>query len=199
MSAGPVFLSDNVHLGNYVQYVKQHSTHNCHCRTASNRKTRVVKSDCFDKTWNIAFSDDSLLRQDTLNHIRITAQWPRLRSTRNWKSHSFIIIIIIIIIIEFFTSQLWLGTIHLPWDVVINRIRLGGLTCSLKSFLRDWTCAKNYRFLQLYIYVFGCKLSLIRLCDSDFGITPVDDITIGITYTTFCLLLLLLLLLLISG
>jgi hypothetical protein len=28
------------------------------------------------------------------------------------------------------------------------------------------------------IYVFGCKLSLFRLCDSDFGITPVDDITI---------------------
>ena len=31
------------------------------------------------------------------------------------------------------------------------------------------------------IYVFGCKLSLVTLCDSDFGITPVDDITIGIT------------------
>ena len=25
------------------------------------------------------------------------------------------------------------------------------------------------------IYVFGCKLSLSRLCDSDFGIIPVDD------------------------
>ena len=31
------------------------------------------------------------------------------------------------------------------------------------------------------VYVFGCKSSLLRLCDSDFGITPVDDITIGIT------------------
>ena len=29
------------------------------------------------------------------------------------------------------------------------------------------------------MYVFG-------LCDSDFGITPVDDITIGITCTVFC-------------
>ena len=47
-----------------------------------------------------------------------------------------IIIIIIIIIIEFLTSQLWLGNIHLSWDVVINRIRLGGLICSLKSFLQ---------------------------------------------------------------
>ena len=36
------------------------------------------------------------------------------------------------------------------------------------------------------IYVFGCKLSLVRLCDSDFGITPVDDITIGITFAAFC-------------
>jgi len=36
----------------------------------------------------------------------------------------------------FLTSQLWLGNIHLSWDVVINRIRLGGLICSLKSFLQ---------------------------------------------------------------
>ena len=35
------------------------------------------------------------------------------------------------------------------------------------------------------MYVFGYKLSLFRLCDSDFGITPVDDITIGITCTVF--------------
>jgi len=34
--------------------------------------------------------------------------------------------------------------------------------------------------------VFRCKLSLVRLCDSDFGITPVDDITIGITCAVFC-------------
>ena len=33
----------------------------------------------------------------------------------------------------------------------------------------------------IYIYVFGCKLRLVRLCDSDFGINPIDDITIGIT------------------
>ena len=36
------------------------------------------------------------------------------------------------------------------------------------------------------IYVLGCKVSLVRLCDSDFGITPVDDITIGITCAAFC-------------
>ena len=36
------------------------------------------------------------------------------------------------------------------------------------------------------IYVLGCKLSLVRLCDSDFGITPVGDITIGITWLAFC-------------
>ena len=55
-----------------------------------------------------------------------------------------IIIIIIIIIIEFLTSQLWLGNIHLFWNVVINRIRLGALICSC-------------------IYVFGCRLCLVRL------------------------------------
>jgi hypothetical protein len=36
------------------------------------------------------------------------------------------------------------------------------------------------------MYVFGCRLSLFRLCDSDFGITAVDDITIGITWAVFC-------------
>ena len=36
------------------------------------------------------------------------------------------------------------------------------------------------------IYVLGCKLSLVRLCDSDFGITPIDDIAIGITGAAFC-------------
>ena len=36
------------------------------------------------------------------------------------------------------------------------------------------------------IYVLGCRLSLIRLCDCDFGITPVDDITIAITCAAFC-------------
>ena len=34
--------------------------------------------------------------------------------------------------------------------------------------------------------VFGCRLSLLRLCASDFGITPVDDITVGITCTVLC-------------
>jgi len=44
------------------------------------------------------------------------------------------------------------------------------------------------------MYVFGRRLSLFRLCLSDYGITPVDDITNGITWVVFWLLLLLLLL-----
>jgi hypothetical protein len=36
------------------------------------------------------------------------------------------------------------------------------------------------------IYVLGCKLSRFRLCDSDFGITAVHNITIGITCAVFC-------------
>ena len=31
----------------------------------------------------------------------------------------------------------------------------------------------------IYMY-WGCKLSVVRLCDSDCGITAVDDITVGI-------------------
>jgi hypothetical protein len=62
-------------------------------------------------------------------------------------------------------------------------------------------CQELQIFAFVYTSVFGCRLSLFRLCDSDFGITPVDDITIGITCTVFCfhiehILLLLLLLLL---
>ena len=41
-------------------------------------------------------------------------------------------------------------------------------------------------FSYIYSYVFVCKLSLVRLCGSDFGITPVDDIAIGITCAAFC-------------
>ena len=99
---------------------------------------------------------------------------------------TIIIIIIIIIIIEFLTSQLRLGNIHLSWDVVINRIRLGGLICSLKSFLQLNMCQELQIFAVVYTYVVGCRLSLVRLCDSDFGIIPVDDITIGITCAAFC-------------
>ena len=36
------------------------------------------------------------------------------------------------------------------------------------------------------MYVLGCRLSLVRLCDSDFGFIPVDDITISITCAAFC-------------
>ena len=63
-----------------------------------------------------------------------------------------IIIIIIIIIIEFLTSQLWLGNIHLSWDVVINRIRLGGLICSLKSILQLNMCQELQISAAVYMY-----------------------------------------------
>ena len=42
-------------------------------------------------------------------------------------------------------------------------------------------CQELQIFAVVYTYVFGCRVSLVRLCDSDFGITPTDDITIGIT------------------
>ena len=68
-------------------------------------------------------------------------------------------IIIIIIIIKFLTSQLWLRNIHLSWDVVINKIRLGGLICSLKSFLQLNMC----QALQtLYLYV--CIRVQVKSC-----------------------------------
>jgi len=62
------------------------------------------------------------------------------------------IIIITIIIKVFLTSQLWLGNIHLSWDVVINRIRLGGLICILKSSLQLNMCQELQIFAVVYMY-----------------------------------------------
>ena len=59
---------------------------------------------------------------------------------------------IIIIIIEFLTCKLWLGNIHLSWDVVINRITLGGLVCSLKSFLQLKMCQELQIFAVVCMY-----------------------------------------------
>jgi len=58
----------------------------------------------------------------------------------------------IIIIIEFLTSQRWLGNIHLSWDAAINRIILGGLICSLKSFLQLSMCQELQIFAFVYMY-----------------------------------------------
>jgi len=62
------------------------------------------------------------------------------------------IIIIIIIIIEFLTSHLWLRNTHLSWDAAINRIRLGGLICSLKRFLQFNMCQELQIFAAVYMY-----------------------------------------------
>ena len=58
----------------------------------------------------------------------------------------------ITIIIEFLTSQLWLGIIHLSWDAVINSIRLGGLMCSSKIFLQLNMCQELQIFAVVYMY-----------------------------------------------
>jgi len=68
--------------------------------------------------------------------------------------------------------------------------------------LREFLNFKNFltiehvpRITDFYscVYVLGCKLCVVRLGDSDFGITPVYDITFWITCTALLLLLLLLL------
>ena len=73
-------------------------------------------------------------------------------NSKNNNTVENIIIIIIIIIIEFLASKLQLGNIHLSWDAVINRIRLGGLICSLKSFLQLNMCKELQIFAAVYMY-----------------------------------------------
>jgi len=53
---------------------------------------------------------------------------------------------------EFLTSQLSLGNIHLSWDVVITRISLGSLICNLKSFLQLNMCQELQIFAVVYMY-----------------------------------------------
>ena len=96
-----------------------------------------------------------------------------------------ILLVVVLLLSKCLTSQVWLGNIHLYCDVVINRIRLGTVICILKSSLQLNMCQELTDFCSC-IYVLGCRLNLVRLCDSDFGITPVSDITIGITCAAFC-------------
>jgi hypothetical protein len=60
-----------------------------------------------------------------------------------------IIIIINIIIIEFLTSQPQLGNIHLTWDLIVDRNRLGGLIYSVENFLQ----LNMYQEIQIFAFV----------------------------------------------
>ena len=82
----------------------------------------------------------------------LTSCFPGTSMLLTYFLNDIIIIIIIIIFIEFLTSQLWLGNIHISWCVVINRITLGGLICSLKSFLQLNMCQELQIFAAVYMY-----------------------------------------------
>ena len=64
--------------------------------------------------------------------------------------------------------------------MVISRIRLDGLIYSLESLLKSNMCQGLQIFALVYIYI-PTQVKSFRLFDSDFGITPVDGIAIGIT------------------
>ena len=56
----------------------------------------------------------------------------------------------------------------------VSSLRFGGLICSLISFLQLNMCQELQIFAVVYMYWgAGC---LVRLCGSDFGLTPADDI-----------------------
>jgi len=63
-----------------------------------------------------------------------------------------IIVVVVVIVVEFLTFQLCLGNIRLSLDVVMNRISLGGLICSLKSFLQVNMCQELQIFAAVYMY-----------------------------------------------
>ena len=61
---------------------------------------------------------------------------------------------------EFLTSQLQLGNIHLSWDVKINSIRLGGLIYSLESSLQLNMCRELQIFAFVCMYLGASQVSL---------------------------------------
>ena len=84
-----------------------------------------------------------------------SAQYGRFLQFTNFvlsRSVAQVLSIVIIIITEFLNSLFWLGNIHLSWDAVINRIRLGGRICSLKSFLQLNMCQELQIFAAVYMY-----------------------------------------------
>jgi len=99
--------------------------------------------------------------------------------------------ILLLLLFEFLTSQLRLGNIHLSWDVGINRIRLGGLTCSLKSFLKLNMCQELKILLLLLLLLLPWKMlddSLFNFFDlggrgSGRGTFPLD-LTSGSGFAT---------------
>jgi hypothetical protein len=46
-----------------------------------------------------------------------------------------------------------LGNIHLSWDLIINRKRLGGLIYNLESFLQLNMCQELQIFAFVYMYL----------------------------------------------
>jgi hypothetical protein len=70
---------------------------------------------------------------------------------RDFQAFITIIIIIIIIIIIEFLSFSW-EIFNLSWYLVINRIRLGGLSYNLESFLQLNMCEDLQIFAFAYIY-----------------------------------------------
>jgi len=64
------------------------------------------------------------------------------------------LLLLVLLLSAFLTSQRWLGNIHLFWDLAINRVRFGGLICSLKSFLQ----LNMFQELQIFavVYMYWC-------------------------------------------
>ena len=66
---------------------------------------------------------------------------------------NILLLLLLLLLLLFLTSpQLWLRNIPLSWDAVTNRIRLGGLICSLKSFLQLNMCQELQIFAAVYMY-----------------------------------------------
>jgi hypothetical protein len=61
-----------------------------------------------------------------------------------------LLLLLLLLLFEFSPLSFQLGNIHLSWDLIINRIRLGGLIYNSESFLQLNMCQ------ELQIFAFVC-------------------------------------------
>jgi hypothetical protein len=73
-----------------------------------------------------------------------------------------------------------MGNIHLLWDLVINRIRLGGLIYSLESFLQLNKCQALQIFAFVYMYWDASWVVL------DFVVIIIIIVIITHMFSSFC-------------
>ena len=101
-------------------------------------------------------TDGELFRHKEIKNIKASFKNHTSRAWIDTKIElTFLLLLLLLLLLYYYRIShfsAWLWNIHLCWDVVINRIRLGGLICSLKSFLQLNMCQELQIFAVVYMH-----------------------------------------------